>query len=243
MTPASTTADIKAFFDAFASQNIEQHGAADRLLRYRIALLKHHAQLKPSDTVLDVGCGNGHHLFAMKDSFSSATGVDLSSGMIEQARTAAKEHPECRVSFHTDDSESLFTLKDNTFDVVFCVGALEHMIDKVAVLRAVRRVLKPGGRFVCLTLNGRYAWYRYIAPRLGYETRHLSTDYRLSREEASRSLQEAGLSTIRISPWTFVPAGDMPSRWATTLRMLDGVGRALRLEMLRGGLVLAATKR
>ena len=73
-TPVSSIEDVRQFFDAFAPRNVEQHGHADKLLDYRVSLLVSHARLKPSDRVLDIGCGNGHHLFAMDGAFRTATG-------------------------------------------------------------------------------------------------------------------------------------------------------------------------
>jgi len=59
------TADIKKHFDQSAYEYREQHGAADRLLEYRLNLIRKHGQLSQDDVVLDVGCGNGHHLLAI----------------------------------------------------------------------------------------------------------------------------------------------------------------------------------
>jgi len=55
-----------------------------------------------------------------------------------------------------DKGEQLGCVADASMDTVFCLGALEHMLDKSAVCRSVFRVLKPGGRFICLTPDGHY---------------------------------------------------------------------------------------
>src|SRR5262245_30413287 len=62
-TPSYSTTDIRSFFDQCASTGSpEQHGHAQRLLEYRLALVRSLAQPRPTDVVLDLGCGNGHHL-------------------------------------------------------------------------------------------------------------------------------------------------------------------------------------
>src|SRR5215510_5525954 len=65
-TPSSNTTDIRSFFDQCASTgSSEQHGHAQRLLEYRLALVRNLARPQPSDVILDLGCGNGHHLCAL----------------------------------------------------------------------------------------------------------------------------------------------------------------------------------
>lgn len=241
-TPVSSVEDVRQFFDAFAPRNVEQHGHADKLLDYRVSLLVSHARLKPSDHVLDIGCGNGHHLFAMDGAFRSAIGVDLAPGMIQAAQYSIPADAHATYTFLVDDAHGLPQITEDTFDVVFCVGALEHMPDKQEVLQAVYRVLRKGGRFVCLTPNDQFLWYRWLAPRRGYETRHLSTDRRLKPAEARQLIRLAGFSHTKVDYWTFIPTGDMPRGYAIFCKTLDWIGHAFAPDSLRGGLVLCAIK-
>ena len=102
--------------------------------------------------------------------------------------------------------ESLDSVADASVDVVFCIGAIEHMLDQAQVFRSVYRVLRPGGRFVCITLNGGSIWYRYLAPVLGFDTRQLSTDHYLTRRRSTRhSIGRCRFRSLRsIDSWTFV---------------------------------------
>jgi 2-polyprenyl-6-hydroxyphenyl methylase/3-demethylubiquinone-9 3-methyltransferase len=104
----------------------------------------------------------------------------------------------------------------------------------------IYRVLKFGGRFVCLTLHGNYVWYRALAPLLGFATKHLSSDRMLNREELLVLLQRAGFRNIQFVPWTFVPKGDVPATLALLLTVLDSIGAHARLNSLRGGLSVCA---
>src|SRR5687767_2270467 len=56
--------DIRAFFDACAEHYAETHGDTSSLLRYRLALIHTTARFRPTDVVLEIGCGNGLHLLS-----------------------------------------------------------------------------------------------------------------------------------------------------------------------------------
>jgi SAM-dependent methyltransferase len=192
-------------------------------------------------TLLEIGCGTGTHLLALAGQFERAVGTDLSAEMIRVAGDAAADSPWAdRVSLRVDPAEELATVGDGSVDVVLCVGALEHMLDRVAVLAQVRRVLGPGGVVVCLTPNGSYCWYRWLAPLLGRETRHLSTDRFLTPDELTALLTGAGLEPTSVGYWRFVPRGDLPWGVAPALRAADAAGERFALGWLRGGLAAAA---
>lgn len=241
--PAYDTADIKRFFDECASTGAtEQHGHAQRLLKYRLTLVRRVARPRPTDVVLDVGCGNGHHLLALGPEVARGIGIDISSGMIEQARANHRRSTgNGNLTFEIDDAEELKGIADQSIDLAICIGAFEHMRDKQAVLASIYRALKFGGRFFCLTPHSDYVWYR-IAPVLGFATKHLSSDRFLNSEEFSELLDRAGFGRIRSASWTFIPKGDVPTAVALALNVLDAIGRLTQLASLRGGLSVFAWK-
>jgi ubiquinone/menaquinone biosynthesis C-methylase UbiE len=243
-TPSFTTSDIRSFFDRCASAGaLEQHGHAQRLLEYRLAIVRSLARLQTADVVLDLGCGNGHHLIGLAPQIARGIGVDISPGMIELAHMRLRSFQMTpNLTFEVDNAEELRGIADQSIDLAICIGAFEHMLDKRAVLASIYRVLKFSGRFVCLTLHADYVWYRTIGPLLGLDTKHLSSDRRLTEDEFSVLLGEAGFGRIRFAPWTFVPKGDMPTAIALLLSVLDAVGRQAERRYLRGGLSLCAWK-
>jgi ubiquinone/menaquinone biosynthesis C-methylase UbiE len=201
------------------------------------------AQPRSSDVVLDLGCGNGHHLLALGPEVARGIGVDVSPGMIELAHAHLKRAPyRTKRTFEVDNAEELKGVTDRSVDLVICIGAFEHMLDKRAVIARIYRVLKFGRRFFCLCSRADYIWYRAVAPLLRIATKHLSGDRMLAYEEFSSLLDKAGFRRINSAPWTFIPKGNVPTFVASLLTILDAIGRHAQLDSFRGGLSLCAWK-
>jgi 2-polyprenyl-6-hydroxyphenyl methylase/3-demethylubiquinone-9 3-methyltransferase len=235
--------DIRAHFDALAGTYAEAHGRAGRLLAYRLSLIRRLLEPSFRGVLLEIGCGPGVHLFPLAGAYRRVIGTDLSPRMIAAAETIRGKHPcAAHVELYAEPAERLASVSDESADGVLCVGALEHMPDKPAVLAEAYRVLKPGGRFVCLTPNGDCLWYRRIAPWLGVEVRHLSSDRFVNNAEMRRLLESAGLRVGESGYWRFIARGDMPSWAAQAMSALDRVGVLLRPALLRGGLYVCALR-
>ena len=234
--------ELVAFFDQLAVGYAEAHGDADRLLQYRLGLILRWCEGRLG-VLLEIGCGTALHLAKLAPAFTQSIGADISPRMVDAARRRVDASPyRDRIDLRVDPAEELCTIDDASVDVVLCVGALEHMLNRDQVVRQVSRVLKRGGVFILLTPNGRYCWYTLLAPFLGCSTRHLSTDRFLDRRDAIRLLQFAGLRLTGWDFWTFIPKGDMPRWTCIILEVLDRVGRICRLGACRGGLILTATR-
>jgi 2-polyprenyl-6-hydroxyphenyl methylase/3-demethylubiquinone-9 3-methyltransferase len=234
--------DVIRHFDALAPTYAEAHGPAERLLAYRLRVIWRLLAGVPHGTLLEIGCGTAIHLLALAGGFDRAIGTDASPAMVEAARRlAAATRPGVSISIRVDPAEELTTIADLSADAVVCVGALEHMQDKERVVGQVRRVLRPGGRFVCLTPNGGYCWYRHVAPMLGRDVQHLSTDRFLKPPELESLLNAAGLETVARRFWTFVPRGDLPAGTEPILTALDWCARLTGWGYLRGGIAVAAS--
>jgi ubiquinone/menaquinone biosynthesis C-methylase UbiE len=103
--------------------------------------------LKPGQTLADVGCGIGDDARALVERVSpggEVIGLDASESMIERA-IAAGVTPGLR--FAVADAAAL-PLDDGSCDAVRADRMLQHVEDPLQVLREMRRVLKPGGRLV-----------------------------------------------------------------------------------------------
>jgi len=241
--PVQNSADIRAFFDDIAGVYRESHGSAELLLNYRLDLIRRLLGPSVGGVLLEIGCGPGVHLFPLADAFSRAIGADFSANMIRAAGTVQRTHAyAARIELYAEPAERLASIQSQCADAVLCAGAFEHMPDKPAVLGEVRRVLKPGGRFVCLTVNGDYLWYRHIAPWLGYEVKHLSSDHFVNEAEMRVLLHGAELRVDELGYWRFIARGDMPGWAARLLEWLDRAGMVSKPSLLRGGLYICAVK-
>lgn len=235
----TSSTELIDHFDRMAPAYVDTHGHAERLLRYRLSIIQELLATARIGTLLEIGCGKAIHLMALAERCDRAIGTDASGEMVRIARQdAAASRWRNRLDLRVDAAEKLATVPDGSVDVVLCVGALEHMLDRPRVLAQVQRVLKDGGRFVCLTPNGDYCWYRSLAPRLGLDTRHLSTDRFLTATQLRALVTGAGLRPERVEHWRFIPKGDIPLLCGVVLHGVDWAGRVAGAQALRGGLAL-----
>ncbi len=105
------------------------------------------AGAKPSDTVLDVACGGGIVVCAFAPHVCSATGIDVTPAMLEQAQSLAAEKGLTNVAWRQGDVTTL-PYEDGSFTIVVTRYSFHHFLEPLTVLREMRRVCSPGGRIV-----------------------------------------------------------------------------------------------
>ena len=91
------------------------------------------------EKILDLGCGNGELSAAIAARGAKVIGVDSSPGFVDATHNRG-------IEAQVMDGQALKF--DAEFDAVFSNAALHWMTDPDAVLRGIRKALKPGGRFV-----------------------------------------------------------------------------------------------
>ncbi|ROR95807.1 methyltransferase family protein [Salana multivorans] len=94
---------------------------------------------------LDVGCGRGELLAVLAERFEHVRGLDVDAGMRQASRTRC-----AGLTNVTVDGADLAEVPAGV-DLVTMVAVLHHL-DLGSALEQVRRVLNPGGRFLCVGL-------------------------------------------------------------------------------------------
>jgi ubiquinone/menaquinone biosynthesis C-methylase UbiE len=115
------------------------------------------ARLAEGESVLDIGCGTGTLAIAARRRVGPAAriaGIDPSPEMIARARRKARRAG-AAVTFDTAVAEQL-PFEAGSFDVVLSTVMLHHLPEDVRqkCIAEVRRVLRPGGRFLALDFGG-----------------------------------------------------------------------------------------
>ncbi|GAC1395387.1 MAG: bifunctional demethylmenaquinone methyltransferase/2-methoxy-6-polyprenyl-1,4-benzoquinol methylase UbiE [Chloroflexota bacterium] len=134
------------------------------------------AALQSGGAALDVGTGTGEIAFALAAAAPGArvVGLDFSAAMIEEARRKAQERA-AQPEFTVGDALAL-PYPDHTFDAVTSAFTVRNVGDLRRAFGEMHRVLKPGGRVVCLELThphsalvalGFHLYFDRVAPLLG----------------------------------------------------------------------------
>lgn len=157
---------------------------------------------------LDLGCGKGELLRLLRKDFGRLAGCDPSTEMLDSAEGVDKtlqEDPE-RIPFG-----------DTQFDLVTAAGVLHHVPPKsrLALVREVARVLRPGGAFAVMEHNPYNPATRLIVSRTPVDANAIL----LPQRETRQLLQAAGLSVAASRYFLFFPefayrhVGDSVEGW------------------------------
>jgi cyclopropane fatty-acyl-phospholipid synthase-like methyltransferase len=121
--------------------------------------------ISPGQSILDVGCGTGRHSVELARRGYTVTGLDLSSGMLEEAKKAA-DAAGVEVTWIQSNAAE-FSIEDPVDTVIcLCEGAFgllgsddSPIGQPAAILSNVQRSMKPGAKCLFTVLNG-YALVR-----------------------------------------------------------------------------------
>ena len=172
---------------------------------------------RPNRTLLDLAGGTGDITLRWRQAGGGpAILSDINESMLTTGRDrlTAKGHAE-GIAFLVADAEQL-PLPDRAVDTVSMAFGLRNCTDKAAVLAEARRVLKRGGRFLCLEFSTVQvaalapiydAWSFKVLPRLGQAVagdaesyQYLAESIRMHPDQEPRAamMREAGFGQVRV---------------------------------------------
>lgn len=179
-------------------------------------------QVKNGKSALDVCCGTGDWSLSLAKKIGpdgNVVGLDFSQNMLAVAKEKQKHDiPMKQLRFIHGNAMQL-PFEDNTFDYVTIGFGLRNVPDYLTVLEEMYRVVKPGGKVVCLetsqpSLFGYrqiyYFYFRFIMPLMGrlfaksyeeYAWLHESAKDFPGKQELKRMFEQAGLSHVQVKSY------------------------------------------
>ncbi len=130
--------------------------APPRVQQYLEAEIQHVlSRIRPSDTVLELGCGYGRVMARLAERAESVVGIDTAGPSLLLARDVLSPLTNCYLA-QTDAVALAFG--DRVFDVVVCIqnGICAFRVDQPSLIRESVRVTRPGGRVLLSTYAERF---------------------------------------------------------------------------------------
>ena len=157
--------------------------------------------IRPEDTVLDLGCGVGRVARYVASCCGTLWAVDASETMLRLARERLGELPNVRFARCT--GTAIPDLRDDEIDFAYSILTLQHLEreDAFALVREVRRVLKPGGSAFFTFPN--LLSDQYLESFVNYvdagEVRNPARARFYTPEEVQRLLPAAGFEPVHVA--------------------------------------------
>jgi SAM-dependent methyltransferase len=185
-------------FDQIATvydESLPSH-VVEHYLRKRAAFV---LALRPTGSVLDVGCGTGALAQRLTGLGYQVTGVDPSDGMLEVMRARS---PEVRA---VQGSGTELPFEPDSFDVVVSVATFHHIAEPAAVrktLAEMTRVSRPQGRIVIWDHNPRNPYWSRLMARVPQDT---GDERLIPAKEVVDGLIEGGAQVLSVDQLGIVP--------------------------------------
>jgi SAM-dependent methyltransferase len=167
--PLETRTEWQQFFDWHAPRYLEN--AFTKHTRAEVDFILSLFPLEGGARILDIGCGAGRHAIEFGRRGFQVTGIDISEGMIRQARRNIEEADfEAHVEFLRADATEWVSAEPFDAAICLCEGGFnligqgeDPVTHDLAILQNASQSLKMGAPFVLNALNG-YALIRQLPP-------------------------------------------------------------------------------
>ena len=172
-----------------------------------VELLHSDTAYPEGSSILEAGCGVGAQTItlALNSPKALITSIDVSEASVVEARKAVHKAGINNVTLREADIFHL-PFPPRSFDHVFVCFVLEHLVQPVAALRALKSVLKPGGTIT--VIEGDHG-STYFYPDSDYARRAVRCQVELQARAGGNALigralypllREAGFGELHVSP-------------------------------------------
>jgi arsenite methyltransferase len=138
------------FWDKIAAKYSRQPVADPNAFERKIVVTR--ALLRPTDRVLDIGCGTGSLALRLAPFAAEVSGLDFSPAMVRIAREKALMLGVRNATFELGTLDSGSPFEPESLDGITAYSLLHLVQDRRALLERIHRLLKPGGFFVSSTV-------------------------------------------------------------------------------------------
>ena len=238
----ASEADVISFYNEYADSWDERFGDSpgtktfleERWLSFERAL----SNVNNHQFAVELGVGTGQYIGHVASKFDRVCAVDGAPSMINLLDQKLKSIDCKNVDTHVANVCNLDFIEDNTADLVYFFGLIEHIIDMDEFLAEIKRILKPGGVVIGVTPNARSPWY-LIRGIVRGTSKHCSSDTYYSASDVKMLLENAGFSDLSTDCWGAVPAGVS----GIVFHVLKFAGKLIEMTPLRaflGGVTFSA---
>lgn len=217
-----------------------RHHLKKRRLYVQRVLERHIKNTGPAARILDLGCGDGNNLTWLSQYASRAYGSDYNPVRLTRAKVL---NPDATL-FLADILD--YPAEEDAFDIIFFNHVIEHIPDDIAALKAVYRILKPGGLLVLGTPNEGAWWWQWAYRRDAESLKTSDHCHFYTAQTIDAKLKIAGFDVTQIHHMGWGPPdwaldGKIrQKKWVDDL--FTAIGRVV-LPRQASSLYLIATKR
>ena len=223
--PSLSASAMTQYYDApyYGTGNVRFNVLFERLITwFRNRRARRLRRYISSGRVLDVGCGRGYVLAALREYGFQVQGIELSELAVQHAREVLG----LNVTVGGFDPDQY---PDQSFDAVIFWHVLEHLPDVAAALQGALRILKPGGMLVIAVPNlaswqARLTGSRWFHLDLPRHYSHFSDRW------LRHQLGELGLQIREVNHFSFE---QNPYGWIQSLLNCTGLRQNLLYDLLK----------